>query len=145
MEAILSMATHRSRKKLSTCRDWGTLKPFWQEQALACFLSEGHFYHPGRLGLGSSDDEAGLHVLVRRDDFPVLDLLGDGADFTQEVGQGSAGTAGLRRFAGSCGCRVLRGCAFRSSRLPGCADGRLPFGGTRVTGKPGRKQNFACD
>lgn len=44
---------------------------------------------------GSSGDEARLHMLVRRNDFPILDLLGDGADFHQNSGQRSAVTTGL--------------------------------------------------
>lgn len=60
------------------------LKPFWQEQAFGLFLMhEGHFHHLGMLGSGSSDDEARLHMLVRTNDFPILNLLGDGADFNQ--------------------------------------------------------------
>ena len=57
-------------------------------------MNEGHFYHLGMSGFGSSGDEARLHVLVRRNDFPILDLLSDGADFNQNSGQEAAGTAG---------------------------------------------------
>ena len=46
-------------------------------------------------GFGSSGDEARLHVLVRRNDFAILDLLSDGADFNQNSGQDAAGAAGL--------------------------------------------------
>lgn len=49
-------------------------------------MNEGHFHHLGVLDFGSSDDEARLHVLVRRNDFAILNLLGDGEDFNQESG-----------------------------------------------------------
>lgn len=58
-------------------------------------MNEGHFYHLSRLGFGSPGDEARLHVLVRRNDFPILNLLGGGADFDENSGQVSAGSSGL--------------------------------------------------
>ena len=47
------------------------------------------------LDCGGSGDEARPHMLMRRNDFPVLNLLGDGADFNQDPGQASTGSAGL--------------------------------------------------
>lgn len=49
----------------------------------------------GMLDFGRSDDETRLHMLVRRNDLPILNLLGDGANFNQYPGQGSTGTAVL--------------------------------------------------
>lgn len=46
-------------------------------------MNEGHFHHLGMLGFDSSDDEARLNMLMRRNDFPILNLLGDGQDFSQ--------------------------------------------------------------
>lgn len=63
-------------------------------------MNEGHFHHLGMLGFGNSGDEARLHVLVRRNDFAIPDLLSDGEDFNQYLGQDSAGTAGLMCSAG---------------------------------------------
>lgn len=57
-------------------------------------MNEGHFHHLGMLDSDSSDDEARLHMLVRRNDFAILNLLSDGADFNQYSGQASVGTAG---------------------------------------------------
>ena len=58
-------------------------------------MNEGHFHHLGLLGFDNSGDEARLHVLVRRNDFAIPDLLRDGEDFNQYLGQYSAGTAEL--------------------------------------------------
>ena len=58
-------------------------------------MNEGYFYHLGMWDFGSSGDEARLHVLMRRNDSPILNLLGDGADFNQNSQQGFAGTVGL--------------------------------------------------
>lgn len=66
-------------------------------------MNEGHFHHLGMLDSGSSDDEARLHVLVRRNDFAILNLLRGGADFNQYSGQDSVGAAGLVCPAGSRG------------------------------------------
>ena len=86
------MGTRCSSKKLSTSRDRGVLE---ETRIGLSFMNETHFYHLGMSGFGSSGDEARLHVLVRRNDFPILDLLGDGADFNQNSGQDAPGTAGL--------------------------------------------------
>ena len=49
-----------------------------------CLLSTITNSHSlGMLDFGRSDDEARLHMLMRRDDFPILNLLSDGADFNQ--------------------------------------------------------------
>lgn len=37
------------------------------------------------------------------------------------------------------------GCAFHGPGLVGYASRRLMLDGTRVTGKPRKKQNFGCD
>lgn len=58
-------------------------------------MNEGHAHHLGMLDLGSSGDEARLHMLMRRNDFPILNLIGDGADFNQYSRQGSADIARL--------------------------------------------------
>lgn len=47
------------------------------------------------LDFGRSGDVARLHMLVRRNDLSILDLLGDGAYLNQYPGWGSRGTAGL--------------------------------------------------
>ena len=86
------MGTQCSSKKLSTSRDWGVLA---ETRIDLSFMNQSHFYHLGTSGFGSSGDEARLHVLVRRNDFPILDLLSDGADFNQNSGQDAAGAAGL--------------------------------------------------
>lgn len=105
-------------------------------------MNQGHFHHLGRLDLGSSEDEAWLHVLVRRDDLPILNLLGDGEDLNQQSGQGSPGTAGLGYPAGSRGRCAHWGRASHGSGLTGCANARLTFSGTRVTGKPRKKSRI---
>lgn len=46
-------------------------------------MHEGHFHHLVMLDFDRSDDVARLHMLMRRDDFPILDLFSDGADFHQ--------------------------------------------------------------
>ena len=64
-------------------------------------MNEGHFYHLGMLVSGSSDEEARLHMLLRRNDFAIQNLLSDGADFNQYLGQGSVGTVRFLCPAGS--------------------------------------------
>lgn len=58
-------------------------------------MNGGHSYHLGMLDFGRSGDVARLHMLVRRNDLSILDLLGDGAYLNQYPGWGSRGTAGL--------------------------------------------------
>lgn len=102
-------------------------------------MTEGHFHHLGMLDSGSSDDEARLHVLMRRNDFAILNLLRGGADFNQYSGQDSVGAAGLVCPAGSRGwCVVNWGWASLGAGLTR----RLTFGGTRAIGKPRRKPKF---
>lgn len=58
-------------------------------------MNVGHSHHLGMLDFGRSDDVTRLHMLVRRNDLPILDLLGDGAYLNQYPRWGSRGTAGL--------------------------------------------------
>lgn len=90
---------------------------------------------------GSSEDETRLHVLVGGDDLPILDFLGDGADFHQQPGQDSAGAAGLGHPTAGWGCCVNGGCAFHGPGLAACAKGGLTFSGTWVPGKPRKNNN----
>lgn len=47
------------------------------------------------LDFGESGDITRLHMLVGRNDLPVFDLLGEGANLNQYPGRGSRGFAGL--------------------------------------------------
>jgi hypothetical protein len=87
------------------------------------------------LDFGRSDDVARLHVLMRRNDLPIFDLLGDGAYFNQYPGWGSIGTVMLEYPTGGWRCSSW-GSAFHGFGLTWCTSGRLIFGGTWVTGKP---------
>lgn len=60
----------------------------------------GPSHHLRMLGFGKSGDEARLHVFVRRNDLPVLNLLGDGAYFNQYPGQGSTDAVRLEYSTG---------------------------------------------
>lgn len=55
----------------------------------------GHSHHLGMLDFGESGDITRLHMLVGRNDLPVFDLLGEGANLHQYPGWGSRGFAGL--------------------------------------------------
>lgn len=55
----------------------------------------GHSHHLGMLDFGEPGDITRLHMLVRRNDLPVFDLLGEGAYLNQDPGWGSRGMAGL--------------------------------------------------
>ena len=63
-------------------------------------MNEGYFLHLGMSNSGNSDKEARLHMLMGRNDFAILNLLSDGADFNQYSGKDSVGTARLLCPAG---------------------------------------------
>lgn len=67
---------------------------------MASLMKVGPSHHLGMLDFGKSGDEARLHMFMRRNDLPILNLLGDGEYFNQNLGQGSTDAVRLEYSIG---------------------------------------------